>query len=188
MRRLKILVADDESIIRMGLRTMLTELGHEVLLAANGRDALQLVRTARPELALLDLQMPLTDGLETAKTIARIYPIPIIVLTAFSQEDLLEKAAQLPIQGYLVKPVNERDLAAAIEVAMARFADLQIAAQQITELRDSLETRKLVDRAKGVLMKGGLTEEAAYLSIQRRARENRISLRQAAEAVLAARP
>lgn len=185
MNRLKILVAEDESIIRMGLRNMLTALGHEVLLAANGRDALQLMRTARPDLALLDLQMPLTDGLETAKVIARTRPIPIIILTAFSQGDLIEKAAQLPIQGYLVKPVNERDLAAAIEIAVARFADAQAATREIAELRDSLETRKVVDRAKGRLMQGGLSEEAAYLAIQRRARENRISLRQAAEVVLA---
>ena len=184
MNRLKILVADDESIIRMGLKTMLTALGHEALLATNGRDALELARTARPDLALLDLQMPLTDGLEAAKVIARTRPIPIIILTAYSQEDLLEKAAQLPIQGYLVKPVNERDLAAAIEVAVARFADAQAAAREIAELRDSLETRKVVDRAKGRLMQNGLTEEAAYMAIQRRARENRISLRQAAEAVL----
>ncbi len=185
MNRLRILVADDESIIRMGLRTMLTELGHEVLLAANGRDALQLVRTARPDLALLDLQMPLTGGLEAAKVIARTRPMPIVILTAFSQADLIEKAAQLPIQGYLVKPVNERDLAAAIEVAVARFAEAQAAAREIAELKDSLETRKVVERAKGRLMEGGLTEEAAYLALQSRARQNRISLRQAAEAVLA---
>ena len=185
MNRLRILVADDESIIRLGLRTMLTALGHEVLLAANGRDALQIMRTARPDLALLDLQMPLTDGLEAAKVIARTRPIPIIILTAHSQEDLLEKAAQLPIQGYLVKPVNERDLAAAIEVAVARFADTQAAAREIAELRENLETRKVVDRAKGRLMQSGLSEEAAYLSIQRRAREDRISLREAAEAVIA---
>jgi AmiR/NasT family two-component response regulator len=186
MNRLKILVADDESIIRMGLRTMLTALGHEVLLAANGRDALQFVRTARPDLALLDLQMPLTDGLETAKVIARTRPMPIVILTAFSQEDLLQRAAALPIQGYLVKPVSERDLAAAIEVAVARFNETQAAAREIAELRDSLETRKVVDRAKGRLMAAGLSEEAAYLAIQQRARENRITLRQAAEAVLAA--
>ena len=102
MNRLKILVADDESIIRMGLRTMLTSLGHEVLLAANGRDALEIVRNARPDLALLDLQMPLTDGLEAAKVIARQRPMPIIILTAFSQEDLLQRAAALPIQGDVV--------------------------------------------------------------------------------------
>jgi AmiR/NasT family two-component response regulator len=184
MRRLKILVADDESIIRLGLRTMLTALGHEVLLAANGRDALELVRNARPDLALLDLQMPLTDGLETAKAIARKTPMPIIVLTAYSSADLLEKAAQLPIQGYLVKPVSERDLAAAIEVAMARFDDSQAAARQIAELRDDLETRKVVDRAKGALMKTGMAEDEAFLTIQHRARENRINLRQAAEAII----
>jgi AmiR/NasT family two-component response regulator len=185
MNRLKILVADDESIIRLGLRTMLTALGHEALLAANGRDALQLVRTARPDLALLDVQMPLTDGLEAAKVIARTRPMPIILLTAYSQDDLLQRAAELPIQGYLVKPVNERDLAAAIQVAVARFDDSQAAAREIAELRDSLETRKLVERAKGRLMATGLTEEAAYLALQRRARESRVSLRQAAEAVLA---
>ena len=187
MNQLKILVADDESIIRLGLRTMLTALGHDVLLAANGRDALQLVRTGRPDLALLDLQMPLTDGIEAAKVIARTRPMPIIILTAFSQEDLIEKAAQLPIQSYLVKPVSERDLAAAIEVAVARFGDSQAAAREIAELRDSLETRKLLERAKGRLMQTGLTEEAAYLAIQRRARENRITLKQAAEAVIASK-
>ena len=184
MSRLRILVADDESIIRMGLRAMLSELGHEVLLAANGREALQLVRSARPDLALLDVQMPLTDGLEAAKVIARTRPMPILILTAYSQKDLIEKAVQLPIQGYLVKPVSERDLAAAIEVAVARFNDSQAQAREIAELRDSLETRKLVERAKGRLMQSGLTEEAAYLAIQRRAREGRISLKQAAELVL----
>lgn len=187
MRQLKILVADDESIIRLGLRTMLAELGHEVVMAANGRDALNLVRTTRPDLALLDIQMPLTDGLEAARAIARKHPMPVIILTAFSQTDLIEKAAQLPIQGYLVKPVNERDLAAAIEVAIARFAEAQASARAIAELRESLAARKVVDRAKGALMQGGLSEEEAYLALQRRARDGRISLREAAEAVLAER-
>src|SRR5688500_9719075 len=185
MRRLKIVVADDEAIIRMGLRTMLAALGHEALLAPNGREALDLIRTQQPDLALLDIQMPLTDGLEAAKVIARKHPMPVIILTAFSQAELLEKAAQLPIQGYLVKPVSERDLAAAIEVAVARFEDAQAKEREIAELKDSLETRKLVDRAKGRLMQGGLSEEDAYLALQRRAREARVSLRQAAEAVLA---
>lgn len=186
MKRLKILVADDEAIIRMGLRTMLATLGHEALLAPNGREALNLIRTARPDLALLDIQMPLTDGLEAARVIGRKHPMPVIMLTAFSQAELLEKAAALPIQGYLVKPVSERDLAAAIEVAVARFEESQARELQIAELKDSLETRKLVDRAKGRLMQTGLSEEDAYLSLQRRARETRTSLRQAAEAVLAA--
>jgi response regulator NasT len=184
MKRLRVLVADDESIIRMGLRSMLADLGHEALLAANGRDALHLARTAHPDLALLDLQMPLTDGIEAAKVIARKHPMPILILTAFSQADLVEKAAQLPIQGYLVKPITERDLAAAIEVAVARFEDAQASAREIAELRASLETRKVLDRAKGKLMETGLSEEAAYLQLQQTARERRISLRQAAEAVL----
>jgi response regulator NasT len=185
MRRLKILVADDEAIIRLGLRTMLTELGHEVVLASNGREALEFVRTARPDLALLDIQMPLTDGLEAARVIARKQPMPILILTAYSEQDLIEKAAQLPIQGYLVKPVNERDLAAAIQVAVARFEDAQAQARENAELKESLEARKLVERAKGVLMKTGLSEEEAYLAIQRQAREARVSMRQAAEAIIA---
>jgi response regulator NasT len=185
MKRLKVLVADDEAIIRLGLRAMLQALGHEALLAANGRDALAIARSARPDLAPLDVQMPLTDGLEAARVIARKHPMPILILTAYSQADLIEQAAQLPIQGYLVKPVDERDLAAAIEVAVRRFADGQAAAQKLAELEASLETRKLVDRAKGRLMQTGLTEEAAYLALQQRARAARQSLRQAAEAVLA---
>lgn len=185
MKRLKILVADDEAIIRLGLRTMLAELGHEVVLASNGREALEFVRTARPDLALLDIQMPLTDGLEAARVIARKYPMPILILTAYSEQDLIERAAQLPIQGYLVKPVNERDLAAAIQVAVARFEDAQAQARENAELKESLEARKLVERAKGVLMKTGLSEEEAYLAIQRQAREARVSMRQAAEAIIA---
>ncbi len=188
MRRLRILVADDEAIIRLGLRTMLAALGHEVLLAANGREALNLVRTAHPDLALLDVQMPLTDGLEAAKVIARKHPMPVLILTAFSENDLIERAAQLPIQGYLVKPVGERDLAAAIEVAIARFDEAQATAREMAELRESLETRKLVERAKGRLTQSGLSEEEAYLSLQRRAREGRISLRQAAEEALRQAP
>lgn len=178
-------MAEDEAIIRLGLRTMLTAMGHEVLLAANGREALNLVRNARPEVALLDIRMPLTDGLEVARVIARKHPMPIIILTAYGEQDLIEKASELPIQGYLIKPVDERDLAAALQVAVRRFAETQTAAQQVAELQATLETRKLVDRAKGVLMAGGLSEEAAYLTLQRRAREERLSMRQVAEAVLA---
>lgn len=185
MRRLRILVADDESIIRMGLRTMLTELGHEVRLAADGREALNLARASHFDLALLDLQMPLTDGLETAKVLARKHPMPILFLTAHSDPELIARAAQLPIQGYLIKPVNERDLAAALEVAVARFDDAQAAAQQNAELQNKLEARKVVERAKGVLMQAGLTEEEAYQTLQRRARTARQTMQQAAEALVA---
>jgi len=188
MKRLKILVADDEAIIRLGLRTMLAEMGHESLLASNGREALQLARTAGADLALLDIQMPLTDGLEAARALARSHPMPIIILTAFSQQALLEQAAKLPIQGYLVKPINDRDLAAAIEIAVARFDEAQAAAREVVRLREDLETRKIVERAKGRLIQQGLSEEEAYLALQRKARAARISLRKAAEAVLADPP
>ena len=185
MRKLKIIVADDESIIRLGLRAMLADLGHEALLAANGREALNLARSSSPDLAILDIEMPLTDGLEAARVIARKHPMPILILTAYSQQDLIQQAAQLPIQGYLVKPVKERDLAAAIEVAVARFENSQAAARESAELRESLEARKLVERAKAVLTRNGMSEEEAYLTIQRQARERRITMRQAAESILA---
>jgi len=184
MRRLRILVADDESIIRMGLRTMLTALGHQVQLAADGREALNLARSGRFDLALLDIEMPLTDGLEAAKVLARKHPMAIVILTAYSDPDLIERAAHLPIQGYLVKPVNERDLAAALEVAVARFEDAQAAAGQNAALLGKLEARKVVERAKGLLMQTGLTEDEAYQTLQRQARAARLTLQQAAEAVL----
>lgn len=184
MKRLRIIVADDESIIRMGLRTMLSALGHEALLAADGREALHLARTADADLAILDIQMPLTNGLEAAKTIARKHPMPIIILTAYGQQDLIEKAVQLPIQGYLIKPVNEKDLAAAIGVAMARFEETQTSLRENVKLRENLETRKIIDRARGVLMQQGLTEEEAYQSIQRQARDAQVSMRQIAERIL----
>ncbi len=130
---------------------MLTELGHEPYLASNGREALNLARTIDADLALLDINMPMTDGLEAAKVIAKKHPMPIIFLTAYGQQELIEKATQLPIHGYLIKPVNERDLAAAIGVALARFNEQQQALREAEKLREDLETRKIVDRAKGML-------------------------------------
>ncbi len=184
MKRLKIIVADDESIIRLGLKSMLTELGHEAYLASNGREALNLARTIDADLALLDINMPMTDGLEAAKVIAQKHPMPIIFLTAYGQQELIEKAAQLPIHGYLIKPVNERDLAAAIGVALARFDEQQNALRAAEKLREDLETRKIVDRAKGVLIDRGLSESEAYQTIQRKARDGRTSMREVAEKIL----
>jgi len=185
MKALKILVAEDESLIRLGLRNMLLKLGHTVVLAADGREAIKQLHLASPDLALLDIHMPFTDGLEVARTIARKRPLPIIILTAFGEQDLIERAALLPIHGYLIKPVNERDLAAAIEIAVARFEDAQASAREIAELKDSLEARKVVERAKGILMQRGLSEDEAYHTIRRRAREARVSMRQAAESIIA---
>lgn len=182
--KLRILVADDEAIIRLGLKSMLQAMGHEALLATNGREALDIARTASPDLAILDIRMPLTDGLEAAKVIARKHPMPVLLLTAYSEQDLIRKAAELPIQSYLIKPVDERDLSAAIQIAIARFSDAQAAQEKIVELEETIETRKLVEKAKGLLIKSGLTEEAAYLTIQRRARDERTSMRRVAEDIL----
>ena len=184
MKRLKIIVADDESIIRLGLKTMLAELGHESYLASNGREALNLVRTIDADLALLDINMPLTDGLEAAKIIGKKHHVPIIFLTAYGQQELIERATQLSIHGYLIKPVNERDLAAAIGVALARFNDQQQALRDVEKLREDLETRKLVDRAKGTLIDRGMSEKEAYQTIQRKARDGRTSMREVAEKIL----
>jgi two-component system, response regulator PdtaR len=184
MKRLKIIVADDESIIRLGLKSMVTELGHEPYLASNGREALNLARTIDADLALLDINMPMTDGLEAAQVIARKYPMPILFLTAYGQQELIEKAALLPIHGYLIKPVNERDLAAAIGVALARFNEQQQALREAEKLREDLESRKIVDRAKGILIDRGMSENEAYQYLQRTARDNRTSMREMAEKIL----
>lgn len=184
MGKLKILIADDESIIRLGLKTMLTELGYEVTMAMDGREALKLAHQKQFDFAIFDVKMPFTDGLEAARALYRHRPTPILLLTAFGDKELIEKAAQLPIQGYLIKPVVEEQLTAAIEVARQRFKESQAAAAKTAELEESLESRKLVERAKGVLMKGGLTEEEAYQQLQKSARDQQIPLRKAAETVL----
>jgi AmiR/NasT family two-component response regulator len=184
MTGLRILVAEDEPIIRMGLKAMLASLGYEVLLASDGHEALNLFHARSPDLAILDIRMPFTDGLEAAQAMGKARPIPILILTAFSERDLIENAAQLPIQGYLIKPVDERDLEAAIRVALARFAELQEQSRKNAELREDLESRKIVDRAKGKLMGEGMTEEDAYQAIQQKARSGRITMRRAAEEIL----
>lgn len=184
MSKLRILIADDESIIRLGLKTMLAEMGHEVTMAADGREALRVAHQKQFDFAIFDVKMPFTDGLEAARALYRHRPTPILLLTAFSDRELIEKAAQLPIQGYLVKPVAEEQLAASIQVALQRFKEGQAAAARTADLEESLESRKIIERAKGQLMKGGLTEEEAYQQLQKAARDGQISLRKAAEMVL----
>ncbi len=181
---MKILIAEDESIIRLGLKSMLHDLGHEVYAAANGREALEMARRHDPDMAILDIKMPFTDGLQAAKTLSRTQPMPILLLTAFSQEDLVEEAAELPIQGYLIKPIKREELAAAITVANKRFLETQALLFEKEQLQSQLELRKLIDRAKGKLMQDGLSEEEAYLSIQRQARQNNQSIKAASLAIL----
>jgi AmiR/NasT family two-component response regulator len=181
---MRILIADDESIIRLGLKAMLQELGHEVISAMNGREAIQMAKRQQPELVILDIKMPYTDGLQAAKTISQDRPIPILLLTAFSDTDLIEKATDLPIQGYLIKPVQPAELTAAISVASKRFEEKKALSERAEQLAEDIKTRKLVERAKGKLMKSGLSEEEAYRALQLHARKNRMSMREAAGAVL----
>ncbi|MCO5182417.1 MAG: response regulator [Anaerolineae bacterium] len=181
---MKILIADDEAIIRMGLKSMLAELGHTVFEATNGREALQIVQHQHPELALLDIQMPYTDGLHVARAIERVRPIPVVILTAFGQKELVDKASEYPIHGYLIKPVQSAELNAALAVATRRFAETRALLAEKARLEQALATRKLIDRAKGRLMESGLTEEEAYQAVQRHARERRISMADAAREIL----
>jgi response regulator NasT len=181
---MRILIADDEPIIRMGLQSMLEELGHEVITAANGREALQQARHHQPQMAILDIKMPYTDGLQAAATLSRNQPLPILLLTAYSDRELIDQATDLPIHGYLVKPVNAGELAAAISVAAKRFEESQQLRSRSSQLEEQLETRKLVDRAKAVLIASGLSEEAAYKVIQQQARNSGHSMRQVALAIL----
>jgi two-component system, response regulator PdtaR len=179
-----ILIAEDESVIRLGLKAMLQEMGHEVVMAVNGREALEQARRQQPDLAILDIKMPLTNGLQVAETLSRTRPLPILLLTAFSEKDLIEKASELPIHGYLIKPIQSAELAAAIAVAQKRFAERQALLAQTAQLEESLATRKLLDRAKSQLMAGGMSESEAHQSLQQQARQNRQSLRQVCEQLL----
>jgi response regulator NasT len=180
----KILIADDEPIIRMGLKSMLQEMGHRVTAAANGREALRMARRQHFDLAILDIKMPYTDGLQAAETLARTAPLPIVLLTAFSERDLVEEASDLPIHGYLVKPVQAGQLSAAISVARKRFEEAQAGRARAQELAQKLEERKVVDRAKGKLMDAGLSEEDAYRTMQRLARKMQRSMGQVARQIL----
>lgn len=182
---MRILIADDESIIRMGVKLILQEMGHAVIEARNGREALQMARRHTPELAILDIKMPYTDGIQAAKTIGKSMPMPVILLTAFADDELIEEASDMQIHGYLVKPVEPKSLKAAIAVAQKRFAEQVELVKANVKLQESLETRKLVDRAKGRLMvEKGLNEQDAYRLLQLRARESRISMKDVAQTIL----
>jgi AmiR/NasT family two-component response regulator len=189
VKSLRVLIADDEAIIRMGLRTMLEEMGHQVVGAAtDGPSAVKLAAREKPDLAILDIKMPDMDGLEVAETITAKRRIPILMLTAYSDRELVERAAKLAVLAYLVKPVKEAELGSAIELAMARFGEWQALEQEAADLKEALATREVVGRAKQVLMqRDGLTEHEAFLSIQRRSRNSRRMMREVAEAILSAR-
>jgi AmiR/NasT family two-component response regulator len=185
----RILIADDESLIRMDLREMLTALGYEVVgEAADGREAVRLARATKPDLVVMDIKMPPgTDGVTAAKELLEDAVAPVLFLTAYSERELVEGATEAGAVGYLVKPFRESDLRPAIEVAMARAADLRRLEAETTKLRADLETRKVLDRAKGIIMtRYSCTENDAYHRIQKMAMNSRKSMRDVCEAIILA--
>ncbi|MBI2843353.1 MAG: response regulator [Armatimonadetes bacterium] len=188
MPQLRIVIADDESIIRLDLKKMLEEMGHNVVgEAGDGQKALELTRALKPDLAILDIKMPVMDGLDAAKVIDEEKIAPVMLLTAFGQRDLIDRAKDAGVFAYLVKPFKESDLMPAIEVALARYLEMQDLEAQVGDLQNKLETRKVVDRAKGILMdKHGLNEAEAFRRIQQQSMNTRKSMREIAEAIVIA--
>jgi response regulator NasT len=180
-----VLIAEDETIIRMDLREMLVEEGYDVVEAADGEQAVRLAREVRPELAILDIKMPIKDGLEAAQEISEEGIAPVLILTAYSQRELVEQAAVAGAMGYLVKPFQKHDLLPAIEIAKGRYQQLSALADEVGDLTERLEARKAIDRAKGALMdRMQMSEADAFRFIQKAAMEHRLSMREVAEKVL----
>jgi len=188
MERKRILIADDESLIRMDLQEMLTNLGYLVVgEASNGIDALNMARDLKPDLVIMDIRMPGMDGIDAAAALTKEKIAPVVLLTAFSQKDLIERAKEAGVVGYLVKPFKEADLTPAIEVALARFGEFKSISQEVGDLTHALDTRKLVDRAKGILMDTkGFTETEAFRAVQKMSMDNRKPMKAVAEAIIMA--
>ena len=188
MERTRVIIADDESLIRMDLREMLTNLGYLVVgEVADGRSAVNQARELRPDVVIMDIKMPDMDGIEAAKILTEERIAPVVLLSAYSQRELVERAREAGVVAYLVKPYREEELAPAIEVALARFAEFKDLEKQVADLQQALETRKLVDRAKGILMdKQGLTEAEAFRKIQKMSMDNRKAMKDVAEAIILA--
>jgi two-component system, response regulator PdtaR len=188
MERTRVIIADDEALIRMDLREMLTNLGYLVVgEVADGRSAVNQARELRPDVVVMDIKMPDMDGIEAAQVLTEEHIAPTVLLSAYGQRELVERAREAGVVAYLVKPYREEELAPAIEVALARFREFQTLQKQVDDLQAALETRKLVDRAKGILMdKQGLSEAEAFRKIQKMSMDNRKPMKDVAEAIILA--
>lgn len=181
-----VVIAEDETLIRMDLAEMLTEEGFRVVgEAGDGAKAIELAEQHKPDLVILDVKMPVLDGIAAAEAIAGKRIAPVVILTAFSQRDLVERARDAGAMAYLVKPFSKTDLLPAIEMAVSRFAELSMLEAEVADLTERLETRKAVDRAKGILQKQlHLSEPEAFRWIQKTAMDLRLSMRQVADGVV----
>jgi AmiR/NasT family two-component response regulator len=188
--RTRVIIADDESIIRMDLREMLTNLGYLVVgEVGDGRSAVNLAREIKPDVVIMDIKFEGDefDGIDAARALTEERIAPVLLLTAYSQRDLVVRAREAGVVGYLVKPFREADLVPAIEVALARFEEFQAMEKEVGDLKETLETRKFVDRAKGILMDTqGLTEADAFRRIQKMSMNTRKPMKDVAEAIILA--
>ena len=184
--RRRVVIAEDEALIRLDLAEMLAEEGYDVVgQAGDGEAAVALAEEHRPDLVVLDVKMPRLDGIAAAQRIAEQRIAPVVILTAFSQRELVERARDAGAMAYLVKPFTKDDLVPAVEMAVSRFAELQMLEAEVADLTERLETRKAVDRAKGVLQRQlELSEPEAFRWIQKTAMDLRLSMRQVAEGVI----
>ncbi len=188
MDPLRIVIADDEPIIRMDLRRTLENMGHVVVgEAGDGQQALEITKELKPDIAILDIKMPTMDGIDAAKLISTEAIAPVLLLTAYSQRDLVERARDAGVFAYLVKPFKELDLMPAIEIAIARFEEFEELDRDFNDLENKLDARKTIDRAKGILMdQYGLKEQDAFRSIQVQSMNTRKTMREIAEAIILA--
>jgi AmiR/NasT family two-component response regulator len=185
-QRPRVLIAEDEALIRLDLAEMLREEGYQVVgEAGDGQEAVELAESLKPDLVIMDVKMPRRDGIDAAAEIAAKRIAPVVVLTAFSQRDLVEKARDAGAMAYLVKPFSISDLVPAIEVALSRFTEIAQLEREVADLGERLETRKLIERAKGLLQAAhGMTEPEAFTWMQRAAMDRRTTMKRVAEVVL----
>lgn len=185
-RATRILVAEDEAIIRLDLAEMLGEAGYDVVgQASNGEQAVEMARELEPDLVIMDVKMPVMDGISAAEEIGAAKICPVVMLTAFSQTELVERARDAGVMAYIVKPFTAADLGPAIDIARSRWVELKALENEIADLGERLETRKAVDRAKGILMKKlKITEAEAFRWIQKTAMDRRLGMKEVADAVI----